>query len=336
MVRVITMDDVRNLVRKLTLNTIFLRLADSLEYDFSNWSSFKLEPRLATHFPHGVIELMPVCNQEYYSFKYVNGHPGNPKDNKSTVVAIGMLADIESGYPVLISEMTLLTALRTATISAVASKYLAHKGAKTFGMIGTGAQSEFQVLAHHYILGVNQIYYYDIDAKAMQKFENNLAGYDLHLHRCEDVKSVIKHSEIITTATADKRASKIIDSSWLQKGVHLNAIGGDCPGKTEIDPELTARAKVVVELLDQTKTEGEIQHLAGNNVHAELWEIIVGQKPGREAADEITLFDSVGFALEDYSVLRLIYALAEEYQIGHVLDLLPDSSDPKDLFSLLN
>lgn len=335
MVRVITLDDIRNLIRKVTLKNFILKLVDNLERDFKQWHSFKLQPRLATHYQHGVFELMPICNQEYYAFKYVNGHPSNPKDNKLTVVALGMLAEIESGYPVLLSEMTVLTALRTAAVSALASKYLANKQVKSFGIIGTGSQSEFQVLAHHYLLGVSDIYYFDIDAEAMKKFAKNLKNYEVTLHACQDAQSVVLQSQIVTTATAYKAQAKIIESAWLQKGCHVNAIGGDCPGKTELDPELTARAKVVVELLDQTKTEGEIQHLSEMHVYAELWELIAGHKPARETPDEITLFDSVGFALEDYSVLRLVYSLAEQYQIGHVLDMLPELNDPKNLFSKL-
>ena len=97
----------------------------------------------------GVIELMPICDDEYYAFKYVNGHPYNPQSNKLTVVAVGMLSQVKDGYPLMISEMTLLTALRTAGTSALAARYLAKPNSKVMAMIGTGSQSEFQVIAHH-------------------------------------------------------------------------------------------------------------------------------------------------------------------------------------------
>lgn len=335
MVRVITVDDVKNLIRKLTLKNFYLKLIERLQHDYGRWQDFEKAPRLAQHVPNGVLELMPVVDKDYFSYKYVNGHPTNPQRNQLTVVAMGMLADVVSGYPVFISEMTLLTALRTAATSALASRYLARKNSKVFGMIGTGAQSEFQVLAHQAIFPLESVRYFDVDAKAMEKFAKNLAHTGLKLIPCENAQSVIEGCDILTTATADKKLARILENHWVHDGLHINGIGGDCPGKTELDPEILKRAKVVIEFFEQTKHEGELQHLPDHAFHAELWEIIANKKSGRSNEQEITVFDSVGFALEDYSVLRLVYSLAEDLQIGHVLDMVPSLRDPKNLFSVL-
>lgn len=335
MVRVITVDDVKQLLQKVTLKTFFLKLIDQLKSDYSRWHEFHKSPRHATHYPQGVIELMPISDNEYYSFKYVNGHPGNTKHNKQTVIATGQLSLVANGYPVLISEMTLLTALRTAATSALVSQYLAKKNAKTFGIIGTGAQSEFQTLAHHFAIGIHDIYYFDTDPHAMEKFAENLKPFRLQLHPCKDGKTVVEKSDIVTTATAQFGHHKIVHADWVKKGSHLNKIGGDCPGKTELDPLLINASKIVVELLEQTQVEGEIQQLSGKKIYAEIWEIVSGKKIGRETPDEITLFDSVGFALEDYSVLRLVHRLTEDYHIGHKLDMIPETPDPKNLFGNL-
>ncbi len=335
MVRVITVDDVKNIIRKVTLKTFFTQLIDQLESDFHRWNDFDRMPRVASHFPHGVIELMPISDKDYYAYKYVNGHPYNPKDQKQTVVATGMLADVATGYPVLLSEMTILTALRTAATSALASKYLALPNSDTFGIVGTGAQSEFQVLAHHYALGLNKVFYYDLDPQAMEKFKNNLAGYDMELIACENAQAVVEGVNVVTTATAKKAHVQVLYPEWISAGMHINGIGGDCPGKTELGPDILSKAKIIVEMLEQSYLEGEIQHLDKDDVYAELWEIISGKKSARDGGDEITLFDSVGFALEDYSVLRLVYRLAEEFHVGHVLDMVPDTPDPKNLFSVL-
>jgi len=232
--------------------------------------------------------------------------------------------------------MTILTAMRTAATSVLASKYLARKGIKSFGIIGTGAQSEFQVLAHHFSLGINKIYFFDIDPAAMEKFVENLTPFGLELHPCRDAQSIVEQSDIITTATAVKTKAKVVLKDWIKSGTHINGIGGDCPGKTELDPSLLAACKIVVEQLEQSKKEGEIQQLGEGKIFAELWELVSGKKNGRESEQEITLFDSVGFALEDYSVLRLVSSLAEEYHVGHMLDMVPSHRDPKDLYSLLN
>lgn len=335
MVRVITVDDVSTLIRKVTIEAFFSQLIERLRQDYARWNAFQKVPRHASHVKNGVIELMPTLDQDYYAFKYVNGHPNNPGRNKQTVVAAGMLADVESGYPVLMSEMTLLTAFRTAATSALASDYLARKNSRVFGIIGTGAQAEFQALAHKAALGIEVVKYFDLDPAAMRKFADNLSAFDLSLEPCSSAEEVVLGSDIVTTATAAKKRDAVVQDAWVEPGVHINGVGGDCPGKTELDPATLSRAKIVVELPEQTHIEGEIQGLGLDCVHALLWELAAGEKRGRENDAEITLFDSVGFAIEDYSVLRLIYTLAEDFHVGHCLDMIPDVSDPKDLFGVL-
>ena len=335
-VRVLTVEDIHKIVKKVGLKEFMTILLEQMERDYSRWEEFYKTPRHASFYPNGVIELMPVTDDKYYTFKLVNGHPHNPQVNKRTVAAIGMLAVAATGYAVLISEMTILTGIRTAVASALASKYLARKDIKKFGIIGTGSQSEFQVLAHHYFFGMNEIYYFDLDPHAMRKFEKNLKPYSqLHFHPCKDGKSVVESVDLVTTATAEPGHHKVIMKEWVKPGVHVNGIGGDAPGKTELDPALVKSSKIVVENFEQTKVEGEIQLIKPQKIYAELWELTSGKKRGRESDSEITLFDSVGFALEDYSTLRIIHALAEEHQVGALLEMIPGGTDPKDLFCFL-
>lgn len=332
MVRIITPDDIKRLLKKIGLKEFFLKLLTQLESDFSRWDEFIKSPRPAFHYPHGVIELMPISDKEYFAFKYVNGHPKNPIRSKMTVVATGQLSDVETGYPILFSEMTLLTAFRTAATAAIASKYLARKNSKILAIIGTGSQSEFLVLAHYFSLGIKTIHYFDIDSHAMQKFSKNMEKFPFELKAFALVEDAVKHADIIITATAGKNRLKIIDNEWVKPGVHICGIGGDCPGKTELDPYILTRAKIVVEYYHQSKAEGEIQNLEAEDVYAELWELVSGVKPGREGDLEITLFDSVGFALEDYSILRLLETLARAEGIGEQVNLVPQIDDPKNLF----
>lgn len=335
MVRIITVGDVKELIEKVSIKTFFLKLIEQLKSDYARWDEFNKSPRFATLYPQGVIELMPISDKEYYAFKYVNGHPINTKHNLLNIVATGQLSLVSTGFPVLISEMTLLTAFRTAAVSALCSKYCAKKGAETLGIIGTGAQSEFQVLAHHFAMGIRDVFYFDTDPHAMKKFVANLRPFPIKLHACKDGKEVVEKSEIVTTATAQKGQYKIVHADWVKKGTHINKIGGDCPGKTELDPSLVSLSKIIVQLLEQTLIEGEIQQVRDKEIHAELWEIVTGRKSARESNDEITLFDSVGFAIEDYSVLRLVHKLAEDHHVGHKLDMLPEITDPKNLFGAI-
>ena len=143
----VSVDHMMQLIHHIGVEAMLAGLSTYIEEDFKRWPLFDKTPRVASHSEKGVIELMPTSDGDVYGFKYVNGHPSNTKDGLQTVTAFGLLADVASGYPVLLSEMTLLTALRTAATSALVARVLAPKGSKTMAMIGNGAQSEFQSLA---------------------------------------------------------------------------------------------------------------------------------------------------------------------------------------------
>lgn len=308
---------------------------DDLEREFCRWQEISKVSRLSTYVENGVLELMPCSDGDYYSFKYVNGHPLNTSEGKLCVVAFGMLANIHTGYPILLSEMTLLTAIRTAATAALAAKYLARANSHKLAIIGTGAQSEFQVLGMAAQFTLTDIYYFDIDANAMKKFSKNLSGECFELHPCSSIEEAVSHGDILITATADKNKNQLITPDMLRPGMHIHAMGGDCPGKTEYDSNILLTAKVVVEYLPQSLGEGEIQNANDEVVYAELWELIAGSKQGRVNADEITFFDSVGFALEDFSILKTVNKLVADSDVGEMIDLIPVLSNPKDLFSLI-
>lgn len=335
MTKLLTINDIKIILKKTSLKTFFNKLTNKLNKDFIGWNDFYLTPRHATHYQHGVIELMPISNHEYYTFKYVNGHPDNPKHNKMTVMATGQLSDTLTGFPLMFCDMTLATALRTAATSALVARYLAKTNPKNLGIIGTGAQAEFQVLAQHYTTNATNVYYYDIDSDAMEKFRENLQGFNLNLFPCESIQAVAAQADILTTATAAKKHGDLLKNITLKSGALVNAIGGDCPGKTEINLNALNYSKLVVELLEQTKIEGDIQQLTNFSNVFELWEVIQGKKAGRETDEEIIIFDSVGCAIEDFSTIRLLYRLAKELNVGQKINLIPEINDPKNLFSCL-
>ena len=167
----------------------------------------------------------------------VNGHPKNTAE-KQTVVATGQLLNVDDGYPILITEMTLLTALRTASVSAIASDLMARKDASTLAVIGNGAQSEYQTIAHKLIRDIKEVRYFDTDPKAMDKYEQNMklnfAGHKVDLVRCNDAKSAVTGADIIIVCMICKAHAEVIKYDWLTKGQHINGLGGDCPGKTEL------------------------------------------------------------------------------------------------------
>ncbi|MDQ2068134.1 ornithine cyclodeaminase [Xinfangfangia sp. CPCC 101601] len=325
-------DDVKALLRQHGIGEILEKMVDYLEEDFRRWSDFDKCARIASHSPDGVIELMPVADQSQYSFKYVNGHPKNGERGLPTVAAFGMLADVDTGCPVFLSEMTVITALRTAATSAMVAKYLARKDAKVMAVIGLGAQSEFQSLAFQCILGVEKLRIYDADPRMAAKFMNNLAGHGFEIEPCDTAEIATLGADIITTVTADKRNATVLSDNMVGAGVHLNAVGGDCPGKTELAKDILNRAEVFTEFTPQTRIEGELQQMPEDFPVTEMWQVLTGAHPGRRNDREITLFDSVGFAVEDFSALRLMRDLAIGSGLCRSIDLIAAPDDPRDLF----
>ena len=339
MVDYIGVGDVVRLIQAIGPGEFIERLSAEILADYRRWDEFEKSARVASHSAVGVIELMPTTDGKLYSFKYVNGHPQNTAAGLLTVTAFGVLADVATGYPLLLSELTVTTALRTAATSALAARLLARPAPRTMALIGNGAQSEFQAIAFHRMLGIRELRLYDVDRAATAKLERNLAAIeelaDLTCVRATSAADACRGADIVTTVTADKRNAVILTPPMVRAGMHLNAVGGDCPGKTELHPDVLRmpEARVVVEYPPQSRVEGEIQQMPPDYPVIELAAIVAGRTPGRTSERDLTIFDSVGFALEDYSALRFLHTLLEE---GHIerrrIDLVPQLDDPKDLF----
>lgn len=333
MVVFVGVGDLQSIVQARGIERFLTGLVDYIEADFRRWPEFDKTPRIASHSDIGVIELMPTSDGRLYSFKFVNGHPVNPRTGKLTVTAFGALADVATGYPILISEMTLLTALRTAATSAMAARALARPDSRTMAIIGTGAQSEFQAHAFKALFGLDALRIFDTDDAAMDKFEANMAGREFSIRRCRSAAEAASGADIVTTVTADKTNAKILRAGEITPGTHINAIGGDCPGKTELDAALLEAGKVFVEFTEQSRIEGEIQQMPADFAVTELWQVLSARAPGRTGPEDVTIFDSVGFAIEDFSALRYLNASLPGRR--RTLDIVPALSDPKNLFGVL-
>jgi ornithine cyclodeaminase len=341
MVDFVGIERVRELVARTGPAAFTRALGDEIEADFLRWEEFDKSPRHAVHSKVGVIELMPISDGRLYSFKYVNGHPKNTAEGLLTVTAFGVLADVDTGYPILLSELTLTTAFRTAAMSALAARHMARRDCRTMALIGNGAQAEFQSIAFHDQLGIRELRLYDVDPEATSKLERNLAALRLEglkVVPCSSTAEAVRGADIVTTVTADKCNATILTPDMIEPGMHLNACGGDCPGKTELHRDILLRpdARVVVEYEPQSRIEGEVQQLPAEFPVAEFVEVLRGRTPGRGSENEVTVFDSVGFALQDFSSLRFLHRLHTAQQGDRpTIDIVPDLDNPKDLFSLL-
>ncbi|MGV8570439.1 MAG: ornithine cyclodeaminase [Pseudomonas asiatica] len=336
MTRYIDVQDLARLVNRKGLPTCLLEMAEYIRQDYLRWPAFEKCARVANHSADGVIELMPISDASRYAFKYVNGHPKNTRHGLLTVMAFGALASVDTGAPLLLSEMTLTTAIRTAATSALAARYLAREDSRSMALIGNGSQSEFQAIAFNSLLGIDEIRLYDIDPAASAKLVANLANRPgLKLSIATSVAEAVRGADIVTTVTADKACATILTPEMIEPGMHLNAVGGDCPGKTELHRAIVERARVIVEYEPQSRVEGEIQQMPADSPVTEFWRVVAGEAKGRERTEQVTLFDSVGFALEDYSALRYVLDTAQALGIGTDIGLVPVLEDPKDLYGLL-
>ena len=220
MVRFLSASAIGKIVNRVGRDRFWLRLIDYLEQDFRRWEFFEKAPRLANHSRDGVIELMPTSDGEIYCFKYVNGHPKNTRRGLQTVAAFGVLADVATGYPRLLADMTLGTAFRTAAVSALAARYLARPESETMALIGLGAQSEFQACAFQAALGVNRLRIHDVDPAAAEKFLRNMADSGLSIIRCASAQERRHRSG---HCHDDHRGQTKGDDSFRQHGRRRNA-----------------------------------------------------------------------------------------------------------------
>jgi ornithine cyclodeaminase len=251
-------------------------------------------------------------------------------------MAFGVLADVDSGYPTVLSELTLTTAVRTAATSALVAQSLARKGSTRMAIIGNGAQSEFQAIAFYEMLGISEVRIFDIDSAASLKLKQNLESYTgINVTVASSVHEAVKGVDIITTVTADKAYATILTPDMIEPGMHINAVGGDCPGKTELHADILRNARIIVEFEPQTRIEGDIQQLDADFPVIEYFRIVRDNEPGRESDTQVTVFDSVGFALEDFSSLRYLHDQARKYAIGEKIHLVPTPANIKNLYQLI-
>lgn len=325
-------DCLQKFIADFGLENFIKELILKLEADYKRWEFFIKSPRHAVNVPEGVMELMPCSDGEFYSFKYVNGHPGNTALGQLNIVGFGVLVETRTGMPCMLSEMTCLTAIRTACMSALVAKYGARKQ-QHLGIIGCGSQSEFQITAVNTVKPCEKVYYFDKDPKAMEKFARNLANAGFELQACSSAAQVCQNSDILITNIGYKGRVSLLEASDLRPGQLIIAIGGDCPGKTELSKAvLEAADQIWVEFAPQTRIEGEIQQWPEAEV-IEFHTVLEQSKP--LAANDIVIFDGVGFALEDFSALTLLYDEMQKCSVPNH-KIYPDFVDPKDLFGALS
>lgn len=328
---------IAKLIQKISLNRFYQMLVTYMREDFQAWDSFHKTPRVSFKHPNGILELMPIYNDDFFANKYVCTHKDNHLRQRYVVMGQGLWVDAKTGTPLMIAEMTILTALRTAAVSLLVSQMLVPKTAKKLAIIGCGAQSHFQILAHLSDFNWTEIVAYDTNVETLNGFVRFMAKEGVQITAAASVQEAVNYADLIFTLTNANRVYPVLKYEWLKPGVHIHAIGGDAPGMSELDTEILHQAKLIlIEYHEQTLVEGEIQQLdiaERMDKVVQISEFI--KQDYHRGPQDLTIFDGVGIALLDYSCLRLIWDLCQEHQLGQVAEMIPPYHGDKNLYQFL-
>lgn len=285
----------------------------AVEQAFIDWTEGKgyMPAKSYLLLDQGDFRAMPAALPGAAGVKWVNVHTQNPSRGLPTVMAIIIVNDPETGYPLAVMDATDITAFRTGAASAIASRYLARPDSHTLGIIGAGRQAYTQIEAHGQLFGLNLIKVHDRSSETVRKLIRYFTEY--HVVECS-LEETAACDILCTLTPADL---PFVKKEWIAPGTHINAIGADAAGKEELEPAILKDAMVVVDDLKQSSVAGEINvpitkgEYSINEVYGTLGEIIVGRKQGRKDRESITVFDSTGVAIEDLAVAKMIYEKAK-------------------------
>lgn len=274
------------------------------------------------HIKAGVMDL----DRLYFAAKINANFPGNPKQvGLPTIQGVVLLCDGENGYPLALMDSIEITIQRTGAATGIAAKYLARSNSKTAIICGCGNQGRISLRALTEVLPIEKVWAYDVDDGSSQQFASELAEeLSIDIEPVSDLQTAVRRSDVCVTCTPSK--SYFLKQDFVAPGSFIAAVGADNPEKQELEPALLSRSKVVVDVLEQCVTIGELHHaldagaLTRDDVYGELGEVIAGLKPGRTSADEIIIFDSTGMALQDVVTAAAVYEKALSAGVGTLMD----------------
>jgi ornithine cyclodeaminase/alanine dehydrogenase len=275
------------------------------------------------HIKAGIMNL----ERSYFAAKLNANFPENAnRFGLPTIQGVIALCDAENGYPLALMDSIEITVQRTGAATAVAAKYLARPDSKVATICGCGNQGRISLLALSTIIDLTKVFVFDSNGERAQELARDVSSeLKIDIEPMAELKNCVRDSDIIITCTPSKEF--FLKKDWIAPGTFVAAVGADSEEKQELDPALFSKSKVVVDLVEQCATIGELHHAlaAGSiykeQVHAELGEIVAGKKPGRTAPDEIIIFDSTGMALQDVAAATVVYEKAVNKGIGKLINL---------------
>ncbi len=264
------------------------------------------------HIKAGMLE----AGRAYFAAKTNANFPENGRHGLPTIQGVLLLFDAERGIPLAVMDAAEVTVRRTAAATAVAARYLSRADAAVAMVWGCGVQGRAQIRALTHVLPLERVHAFDRDPSAAERFAGEMSEeLGLDVRAVTDPRRHARASDVCVTCTPSR--DYLLDADDVRSGVFVAGVGADSEDKRELAPGLLARGKLVVDVLEQCATIGDLHHaleagvLTRDSVHASLGEVVAGRRAGRTQADEITIFDSTGMALQDVAAAALIYERAE-------------------------
>ena len=340
---ILSLSDIIEIVNATGLNHIMdlmiRRLKDALKhFDDQAWGIPSRDGFDYTHPGRGLLEWMPILKKGHeVTFKMVGYHPTNPSRRQlPTILSSICTYDTINGHLAAIADATFLTALRTGAASAVASQAAARLDSDEIGIIGCGAQAVTQLHALSRVFDIRRVRAYDIDPTASRSFIDRTAFIGLDV-RVAPLDEVVAQSDIICSATSvEKEKGPVFQDRNVKPWLHINAVGSDFPGKTELPQSLLQRSFVFPDFLEQAIVEGECQQLQEDEIGPSLTQIVKNEAKYLFLQQQLSVFDSTGWALEDQLAIALLIERAKDLERGTWIQLESDSDDPKNPYAFLH
>jgi len=341
---ILSASDVEAIVKEVGMDELMDQLIANMTETFNDFDPEKTIIPTRSGFSYtepelGLIEWMPLHDRgEKMVVKMVGYHPNNPENyNLPTIVSTISNYDTKTGHLKSLVDGVFLTALRTGSASAVASQLLANPQSETLGLIGCGAQSITQLHALSRLFPLKKVIFYDIDEGTSQSFIDRVAILELPVqYEFRTIAQIVKEADIICTATSiDIGEGPLFANSPSKSHLHINAIGSDFPGKTELPIDFLKNSFVCPDFLAQAVKEGECQQLEQEDIGADLFHCMKNSKQYQYLQNQRTVFDSTGLPLEDVVVMDLFLAYAKKMKLGQLVEIETMSEDAKNPYHFI-
>lgn len=341
---VLRREDLAALLARVGPDAVMDRVVAALEVALQrlDLTRVQLTPRRGFEYGQpefGLTEWMPICDSGTgTTIKIVGYHPGNPANRGlPSVLSLVGAFDIRTGRARVVADATFLTAVRTGAASALASRVLADPRSRTLVLIGCGAQAVTQVHALTRVLPIQNVLAYDVDPTSAASLPARLGFLSLAvevLQREELANACAQADMLVTCTSCGVGQGPVVPAFQPQPHLHINAVGSDFPGKTELPPALLAAAQVFPDYLEQALAEGECQQLELARIGPDLATLVREPTRFAEHRSQVSVFDSTGWALEDHVALQVLLDYARHLGLGVELELSGNGNDPKDPYDL--